>query len=256
MNTLAAELDASPHGVLYDYPGECYPIDVFAAVAWIRRAGELTGTDHSAFVARQRRAFEGERLDRNGLIPWLVDPSTGEQFEASRGIVNSHILIFCRELYPDLAGAWYERHEQYFWQEKWWGAGFREFYRDRPGSEWTYDVDAGPIIGGFSPSASGFGLAAARVNGRLDHAYTLGAQLLAVSWPLPDGRLLTPRLVSDWDHAPYLGELAVLWQLTETPDEGVRIVTGGSLAGSVYLALAVYFGGTLLAFLIALVFIR
>ena len=77
IDTLSAELDASPHGVLYDYPRECYPIDVFAAVAWIRRADAVAGTDHSAFIARERRAFEGRRLDKNGLIPWLVDPQTG-----------------------------------------------------------------------------------------------------------------------------------------------------------------------------------
>jgi hypothetical protein len=251
-DTLAQALDASPFGVLHDYPGECYPIDVFAAVAWIRRADAVTGDDHSAFVARERRAFSGDRLDKNGLIPWWVDPVSGEHFEASRGIVNSHILIFAREIYPELATRWYELHMEHFWQETWWGAGFREFYRDRPGSDWTYDVDSGPIVGGFSPSANAFGFAAARRNGRLDHGYTLGTQLLTVCWPLLDGRLLIPRLLSDWEHAPYLGEAAVLWQLTETPPEGIELVKGGKLAGSVYIGLSIYFGVSLLVLLLVL----
>ena len=171
VDTLADELDRSPYGILHDYPGECYPIDVLAAVAWLRRADSVLGTDHSAFVARERRAFEGARLDKHGLIPWFVDPQTGEQAEASRGIVNAHVLVFARELYTDLADAWYRVYEEQFWQERWWAAGFREYYRDRPNGEWTFDVDAGPILGGFSPSANAFGIAAARVNGRLDHAY-------------------------------------------------------------------------------------
>jgi hypothetical protein len=41
VESLAAALDASPHGVLEDYPGECYPIDVLAAIACIRRADHL-----------------------------------------------------------------------------------------------------------------------------------------------------------------------------------------------------------------------
>ena len=256
IDTLAKELDGSPYGVLYDYPGECYPIDVFAAVAWIRRADAVAGADHSAFVARERRAFQGNRLDRNGLIPWLVNPETGEQYQASRGIVNSHILVFAPQLYPDLARVWYERYEAHFWQETWWAAGFREFYRDRPGGNWTYDIDAGPIVGGFSPSANAFGVAAARRNGRLDHAYTLGTQLLTACWPLPDGRLLGPQILSDCEHAPYLGETAILWQLTETPPEGISIVRGGNLPGSVYIGLAFYFGGSLLVFLLIVLRLR
>jgi len=249
VETLAEELDASPFGVLYDYPGECYPIDVFAAVAWIRRADAVAGTDHGDFIRRERRAFEGARLDRNGLIPWRVDPGTGKLLENSRGIVNAHVLVFAREIYPGLASSWYDLYEKHFWQERWFGSGFREFYRDRPDSEWTFDVDSGPVIGGFSSSANAFGIAAARVNGRLDHAYTLTAQVLMASWPLPDGRLLGARYLSDGEDAPYLGELAILWQLTEIPAAGVKMVQGGYLAGSVYVGFMILFGGSLLIFL-------
>ena len=256
VETLAAELDASPYGVLHDYPGECYPIDVFAAVAWMRRADAVAGTDSSAFVGRERRAFTGDRLDKHGLIPWAVNPASGVQYGPSRGIVNSHVLVFAREIYPDLAGEWYERFDRHFWQEKWYGAGYREFYRGGPYGEWTFDVDSGPLIGGFSPSANAFSVAAARVNGRLDHAYTLTAQVLTVCWPLPDGRLLGPRLLSDFRHAPYLGETGILWQLTETPAAGVNIVKGGHLAGSVYAALAVFYGGSLLILLAVYLGIR
>jgi len=41
MDSLSHELDASPWGLLDDYPDECYPIDVFAATYLIRRAMQL-----------------------------------------------------------------------------------------------------------------------------------------------------------------------------------------------------------------------
>jgi len=37
VDTLSTELDKSKLGLLEDYPGECYPIDVLAAIAWIKR---------------------------------------------------------------------------------------------------------------------------------------------------------------------------------------------------------------------------
>ena len=42
--------------------------------------------------------------------------------------------------------------------------GFREYPREIPNKEWTYDVDAGTIIAGFSQSANSFGMAAAKIN--------------------------------------------------------------------------------------------
>ncbi len=238
--TLAKALDESPHGVLDDYPGECYPIDIFAAVAWIKEAGAITGIDHSEFIRRAERAFQGKMLDRLGLLPYTVDSLTGRHhdmyrspftesgFESpSRGIGNSYFLIFAQDLYPERTRAWYSDYEEHFWQEKWWAAGFREFPRGLPDQEWGFDVDAGPIIAGFSPAANAFGYAAAVANGRFDHAYTLGVQVLAACWPMPDGTLLGTKVLSDPVHAPYLGEVNLLWLMTRSPAEGVTPVTGG-----------------------------
>ena len=241
-DTLAEDLDASPYGILYDYPGECYPIDVFAAVAWIKKADRVTGADHSAFFARELRAFQGKRLDKHGLIPWLVDPETGAKLQAdSRGIINTHILTFAPDLYPEAAEKWYKIFEEQFWQKKWYGEGWREFYRDTPNSNWTFDIDSGPIIGGFSPAGNAFGFAAAERNGRIDQAYILASQVLTSTWPLPDGRLLGCRALSE-KNAPYLGECGILWQLTVTPPEGKKVVKGGYWGGGAYLGLTICFG--------------
>ena len=248
VDSLAADLDASPCGLLNDYPDECYPIDVFASTYLIRKADRVLGTDHSAFVARELRAFQGARLDSYGLIPYLAIADSGRVLRPSRGICNSYICIFAPELYPAQAAGWYAAHEAHFWQRRLGAEGFREFRRDIPDSEWTYDVDSGPVMAGFSPAANAYGLAAARANGRFDHAYTLSAQVLVACWPLADGTLLGARLLSSAAHAPYLGESNLLFLLTRQPIAGVPHVSGGHLTVFVYVWLLVYFGlGALVA---------
>jgi hypothetical protein len=244
VETLAADLDRSELGVLHDYPGECYPIDVLAAIGWIRRADAILGTDHSAFVARSLRAFEPPHTDGYGLVRYRVDLPSGAEVQPSRGIGTSWILAFAPDLWPDRAREWYRRYDGSFWQERGWASGYREY---APGTEaeWTFEIDAGAVLDGFGTAASAFGIAAARRNGRFDRASTLSAQMSAASWELPGGTLLWPRAFSHAIDAPYLGEAALLHFVTVQPAPGVAIVRGGSWPGLVWLAFLVYFGGTL-----------
>lgn len=242
VESLSAELEASPCGLLEDYPEECYPIDVFAATYLIRKADRVLGTDHRAFVERERRAFTGRCADDYGLVPYTSSDDSGLVLQPSRGICNSYVCIFAPELYPDLATTWYAAHERYFWQKRLGAEGYREFRREAPGREWTYDVDSGPVLAGFSPAANAYGVAAARANGRFDQAYTLSAQVLAACWPLADGTLLGARILSSAAHAPYLGEANLLFLLTRQPADGVSMVSGGHLPAFFYGALVFYFG--------------
>ncbi len=242
VKSLSAALDASPYGLLNDYPEECYPIDVFAAVAMIRRADALLGTDHRAFAERERRAFHGTLLDGCGLPGYFAYPETGILEAPSRGIGNSYVCVYCPELYPDLATDWYDRYVKNFWQERLGAAGFREYARDIPRKDWFYDVDAGPVIAGFGPAANAYGVAAARANGRFDDAWTLSAQVLAAAWPLPGGAWLGARILSNAAHAPYLGEANLLFLFTTMPAQGATIRTGGYMPPFVYGFLLIYFG--------------
>ncbi|OGV62824.1 MAG: hypothetical protein A2283_02655 [Lentisphaerae bacterium RIFOXYA12_FULL_48_11] len=263
--TLSVELDKSKFGILDDYPSECYPIDVLASIAWIKSAGELIGIDNSKFVERSVRAFKGKMLDTRGLPPFVMDSWTGtflpsdfgEKYRCSRGTGNSWVLIFCRDLWPDIAESWYAAYEKYFWQDKWWANGFREFPNDMPGLNYTYDVDSGPIVAGFSPAANAFGIAMARANGRFDHAYILTAQVLAACWPLLDGTMLGARILSNQAHAPYLGESAICYFLTQQPVAGVNIVTGGRVPVFVFILVLFYYWGIgIMAILSAFLSIR
>lgn len=256
VETLSRDLDRSPLGLLHDYPDECYPIDVLAAVGIIRRADAVLGTDHRAFAARARRAFEGRHADAVGLPRYRVRLPDGAEIEPSRGIGNSWSFLFIPELWPDHTPAWYARYEAVFWRDHGWAAGFREYAPHTDKEEWTFDIDAGPVLDGLGTAASAFGLAAARRNGRFDQAYTLAAQISAASWTLPGGTLLFPRIFSHAADAPYLGEAAILYFFTVQPAAGMPVRSGGFLAGLPYLGFAVYGGGTLLGVSIALWLVR
>jgi hypothetical protein len=242
VETLSAALDASPHGILNDYPGECYPVDVFAALMMIRRADALLGTDHRAFVERERRAFQGGLVDEYGLPGYYANPDRGTMEEGSRGIGNSYVCIYCPELYPDWASRWYDQYVKGFWQNQVGAAGFREYARQIPHKDWFYDVDAGPVMAGFGPGANAYGVAAARANGRFDDAWTLSSQVLAASWPLPNGTWFGARILSNAAHAPYLGEANLLFLFTTLPAPSMPIRTGGYIPPFVYGFLLFYFG--------------
>lgn len=256
VESLAAALDESTWGLLDDYPGECYPIDVLAAIGIIRRADGVLGTDHSAFVTRSLRAFDGEMADSHGLPRYRVDLPSARQVQPSRGVGNSWILVFAPELWPEPSREWYSRYEALFWEDQGWAAGFREWARDEGEPEWGFEVDAGFIVGGLGTAASAFGIAAARRNGRFDHAYTLSAELAAAQWALPDGTLFWPRAFSHAIDAPYLGEAGLLYFMTVPPMEGVPLVRGGHVTGLVYIGLFVYFGMTAVGIWIAVAALR
>ncbi len=242
VETFAKELDASATGLLDDYPGECYPGDVMAAIACIRRADAVLGTDHSAFASRAVRAFTGTRATRLQLPPYMADAGTGLPTTAARGCANSYLCLTSPELWPAQAKYWYAIYDKFFWQERGMIAGYREFANNGPKIDWTMDVDAGPVIAGFGVSASAFGVGAARKNGRLDRAYPLAAEMLLLKWELPNGVLAFPRILSNLSDAPMLGEAAILWQLTIQPEKGFPVKTGGAVPASVYIVIV----GTLL----------
>jgi len=243
VETLSAALDASALGVLEDYPGETYPIDVLAAVGFIERADHVLGTDHSAFIARSRRAFTGAMADELGLVPFRMDLPSGAQVQPARGIGTSWILLFAPDVYgAATADDWYGRYERRFYQRRGWAEGFREYARGSADPEFTFEIDAGPVIDGFGTAASAFGIAAARRNGRFDHAYALSAQLAAAGWTLPGGTLLFPRLASHATDAPYLGEAAILCFLTVQPAPNATLVREGAIPGMARIGLVVFFG--------------
>ncbi len=236
VESLASELDASPYGLLDDYPGQCYPVDVLPAITAIKRADAVLGTDHSKFVARAIRGFQDTRLDENtGLPAYIVDSKTGRAKDSARGVGMSFMLIWALELWPQTARDWYAKYEEHFWQQGRWFAGFREYPKGIDVGLFQFnDVDTGPVIDGYGFGACFFGIGAARAMGRPDHTYPLAAQAIVAAWPLPNGMMLGSRILSYFSDAPYLGESALLFALTRRPVEVSKVIDRGKLPWSVY----------------------
>jgi len=247
VESLSKELDESPYGLLDDYPDQCFPTDIVAAIASINRADALLGTDHSDFVKRSIRGFQGELLDSTGLPPYMAESDTG-YIDIARGCSSQWMTVWAPELWPETAKQWYDNFDKHFWQEHWTAVGFREFTKETRRGDWYFDVDSGPVVAGFGVAAGAFGVGAARANGRFDHAYPLSAEVIAMSWPLPHGSLFTAQLLSNGSHAPYLGEAAILFTLTRTPPHGSQATKAGPLPIFVYFILFIYFavGATLI----------
>jgi hypothetical protein len=240
-DSLAREIDGSRAGLLDDYPGQCYPTDIIAAIAAIRRSDARTQSDHTAFAQRALRGFDGPLLDPIGLPAYSSHAPTGMPTQPARGCGISYSILRAREVWPERAAQWYATYETHFWQEDWLTSGFREFSRETPGRDWYFDVDSGPVLRGIGFAASAFGVATARAQGRYDHAYPLTLQMIALSWPLPTGRLLVPMALSNLDDAPMLGEAAILFALTQ-PGTPVVEPSRWAIPGLVWLCLAFYFG--------------
>lgn len=241
--SLTNELESSPFGLLDDYPNQCYPIDIVPAISAIARAQSLIGEDFSREIKNAQRGFKFSRLDPVTNLPaYIADAKTGVGYGPARGVAASYMLIWSPEIWPELSKEWYQRYETHFWQQNRFIAGVREFSPQSSYPEWGLDVDSGPIISGFGTAASAFGIAAARANGQFDHAYLLSTEALVSSWPLPDGTLLIPRLLSNLSDAPYIGETALMFVFSRlTIDKNTIIPANSPLPGFVYTILLIYF---------------
>lgn len=238
--SLAAELAAAPLNLRDDYPGECYPSDVLWAVAAIRRAARLEGTDHAALAESLMAALDGPLRAAEGVPAFRVDSRSGRILQGARGCNNSGMLLFAPELDPAVAARWYDAHAACFWTNNVWLAGFRELPHGVAAD--FADVDSGPVLWTIGSVASAFGIGAARTHGRLDHAVPLTYEAVAASWPTPFG-LLLPGLMGSLSAGSWsLGEIALLFSMTRPLPAGGAAPYTGPAPGSVWIALAAYLG--------------
>lgn len=243
--SLGRELDASATGLLADYPGQTFPADVAAAWHAILRADRVLGTDSTALASRGLRGFVGDMAPELGLPPFAWYGSRSPESTEVRGSGNAWLLIQAPFVWPEPAKRWNAANLNHFWQETTWVSGFREFAKDSRDIAYA-DIDSGPVVATFGTSASAFGLGAQRTAGRMRQAYPLALQIIAASWPLPGGRLLVPRMLSDLSDAPLLGESAIIFNLSAPPapgfDEGEFTPDWRDVPGLVWITLLVQLG--------------
>jgi hypothetical protein len=225
VESLAAELANSATCLLADFPAQTFPADVAAAWHAILRADVVLGTSHRQRVAEGLRGFTGVMAPGGGLPPyaWFDDPP---RHTPVRGSANAWLLHHAPLLWPEQAASWAGTFNRQFWQASRWRVGYREFARNERHPH-SGDIDSGPIIAGLGVAASAFGIGATRIQADAAKARPLALQAIALSWPLPNGRLLLPMVLSDIGHAPMLGEAALLYNLSLAPSPSPAGGNGG-----------------------------
>lgn len=212
---IVSDIDASPSGLIDDYPDQCFPCDVACCLAMIENASLVMGEDRSEWAGRSFSRMMRHYPD--GLTPYMADAASAVPRAPSRGCTNGFFFTYSPQLAPDRSPEWYRNYVDQFWQENNLAAGWREFSKKANTRSFSYDPDSGPVLFGFGTGATGLGLGCTRSHGDHRRAGILGAELIAASYPLPGGILLIPRLVSDLEHAPYFAEIAILHQLSLSP---------------------------------------
>jgi hypothetical protein len=216
---LATELDASSNGLLADYPGQTFPADVAAAWHAILRADAVLGSDHRAVAERGLRGLVDALAPELGLPPFAWYGEREPAPTEVRGSANAWLLHNAAFVWPEQAQRWVGANDAEFRHRSGWLAGYREFALSHREATWS-DVDSGPVIAGLGTSATAFGVGMARSTGDRLMARAMGLEMIAASWPLPNGRLLAPRLLSDLSDAPLVGEAAIVYNLSQMAAPG------------------------------------
>lgn len=238
MRSLAGELKQAPFHLRDDYPGECYPGDVLWAAAALQRAGRLEGVRHDALAADIMSVMNGTLRTPHGLPAFTADSRSGATQQGARGCNNSGALIMAAELDMQIARQWYEAHIRHFWDGGKWVVGFRELPRDD--DDRFMDVDSGLVVCGLGSVASAFGIGAAQVVGRCDHAAPLTMEVVACSWPTPFGPIIPGVLGYLAADGWCFGEIALLFSMSRpTPTIGV-VPFSGSVPRIVWIVIASY----------------
>jgi Linalool dehydratase/isomerase len=156
VNAMVARLQGSPLLVAESYPDECWIFDHAIALAAIRVADFLDGTDHSALLRDWVASARAHLIEpKTGL---LVSSFTtrGEVMDGPEGSTIWVTAHFLRLVDEDFA------HDQY-------ARARRELGRSLLGFAWSrewpvavrgpQDIDSGMVIPGLDVSAGGSGLA-------------------------------------------------------------------------------------------------
>lgn len=176
---LAAEVLASPNHLLPSYGRHTYPADNEVISAALELASRRT---HDASgEARAAAAMRGslDALEQHQLPPSEVVYQSTRGVAPSRGCALGWTVVMRGLVDPPAAASLYQRFRGEFAVQRGPLLGFREY---PAGAQRKGDADSGPIILGIGASATGLGLAAARIAGNADDAASLTRLARTVHW--------------------------------------------------------------------------
>ncbi len=160
---LAQGFAKSDQALLKSYPTMWWISDNFPAHSALRRYDEIFQRALSKSRLNLIKNLRTNYLDeRTGLLATYVDGDKRQITQGPRGISTMYGLHFLSEIDAVFAKQQYALAKKYFIRSTLGVAAVREFPEGASGAQ---DIDSGPVIFGFGPSASGFAIAAAAIMG-------------------------------------------------------------------------------------------
>lgn len=204
---LAAAFDASATPFLDAYPGQAWPCDSTVAIASLRLAATLTGSDRFASTVTRWVGDVRTRLDpATGLMPHTASPAVS----GARGTSQAIIQRFLVDVDPAFAAEQYPLFRDRFLDRP---LGLGPAVREYPhGTDGPADVDSGPLPLGISLSTTVVALGAAQVHG--DTALAAGfasfGELAGLPFDTPGTKRYAAGLVP-------VGDAFLAWSKTARP---------------------------------------
>jgi hypothetical protein len=184
-------------------------VDNAAGIAALSLHDRATGEDHGAALASALDAVRRMRDPATGLLHQSTGPD-GTPLDAPRGSGTFLASWFLHRADPDLARGLYESGRSALSRRLLGLSAMREYPAGQDGSG---DVDSGPLVLGYSVSATGFALGAATAAGDEE---TRAGVLRTARLGAPLAILLVPGLGTDEKGATgsHLGDAILLAMLT------------------------------------------
>lgn len=150
---------ASRNGLIATYPDEWYPVDNTSGLASIALHSKVTGTDRSEFLRHQVGLFRSRFVDeKTGLLIQAVN-ADGSPRDYPRGSGSALGIFFLTRFDPQLARELFAGIQHQLVGHVFNFGAVREYPR---GTSGMGDIDSGPVLFGWSFSATGFSIAGAR----------------------------------------------------------------------------------------------
>jgi hypothetical protein len=156
---LARRFARSDIALVETYPNERYPVDNAAAIASIALRDRALGLERRAEVARALRMLRERYVDDTGLLFQAVGPS-GAPVDRPRGSGSALAAYFLSFADPELSLG-LQRAVRRELSSSVLGFGVVREYPAAQGGQG--DIDSGPLVFGWSISAMGFSLGAAKI---------------------------------------------------------------------------------------------
>jgi len=193
--------------VLRSYRDMRWLTDNFPACAALVRYDHVFKHDSSAARNRFLASLKTYYLDREtGLFCTYINPNGPVQIQGARGISVMYGLHFLRDFDPEFAAGQYALAGKLLVRKRLGVTFVREFPE---GASDRADIDSGPLILGAGPSASGFAIAAAAINGDTETAWQLAAAVAVAGLPYLHGGELR------YTAMPPVGQAVILFGKSE-----------------------------------------